>query len=222
MKINFKLTLNCSIFIFIIFLTACTKKQKDNEPKINPLLGDGFGINGATIIVKNLNKARNYFTDTLGFSMPPAARFENGIYDNTRTASIFFADFSTFDLMANIDSVSKLTKKPIESAFLKQNKSLAIYSFSTSSADTTKKRLQLRGFKTDSIRKGRSRMQIAKGWDWDDGGPQWRSVEFESKNSQAHLPSYIEYTGLPYKDIQDEWKPAAWRKYYEKNPNGVV
>lgn len=222
MKLKFKLTLYYPIFISLILLAACTTKKQDKNPKINPLLGDGFGLNGATIIVKNLDKARNYFADTLGFSMPPAGRFENGIYDNTRTASIFFADFSTFDLMANIDSVSKLTKKPIESAFLKQNKSLAIYSFSTSSTDTTKKRLQLQGFKTDVIRKGRSRIQIAKGWDWDDGGPQWRSVEFDSKNTKAHLPSFIEYTGLPYKDIQDEWKPAAWRKYYEKNPNGVV
>lgn len=222
MKLKFKLTLYYPIFISLILLVACTTKKQDKNPKINPLLGDGFGLNGATIIVKNLDKARNYFADTLGFSMPPAGRFENGIYDNTRTASIFFADFSTFDLMANIDSVSKLTKKPIESAFLKQNKSLAIYSFSTSSTDTTKKRLQLQGFKTDVIRKGRSRIQIAKGWDWDDGGPQWRSVEFDSKNTKAHLPSFIEYTGLPYKDIQDEWKPAAWRKYYEKNPNGVV
>jgi len=222
MKLKFKLTLYYPIFISLILLVACTTKKQDKNPKINPLLGYGFGLNGATIIVKNLDKARDYFADTLGFSMPPAARFENGIYDNTRTASIFFADFSTFDLMANIDSVSKLTKKPIESTFLKQNKSLAIYSFSTSSTDTTKKRLQLQGLKTDSIRKGRSRIQIAKGWDWDDGGPQWRSLEFDSKNTKAHLPSFIEYTGLPYKDIQDEWKPAAWRKYYEKNPNGVV
>jgi cbb3-type cytochrome c oxidase subunit III len=222
MKIKFTLSKPHLLFIFLLLFTACTTKKQDKNPKINPLLGDGFGLNSATIIVKNLDKARNYFADTLGFSMPPAARFENGIYDNTRTASIFFADFSSFELMANIDTVSKQTKKPIASAFLKQNKSLAIYSFSTSSADTTKKRLQLQGFKTDAIRKGRSRIQIAKGWDWDDGGPQWRSIAFESKNNQAFLPNFIEYTGLPYKDIQNEWKPAAWRKYYEKNPNGVV
>ncbi|MES2796481.1 MAG: c-type cytochrome [Bacteroidota bacterium] len=222
MKPNFTFRSSHSIFIFLLFFIACTKKKPNDSPINKQLLGDGFGLNGATIIVKNLDKARNYFADTLGFSMPPATRFENGIYDNTRTASIFFADFSTFDLLANIDSVSKLTKKPIESAFLKQIKSTGIYSFSTSSVDTTKKWLQLQAFKTDSVRKGRSVKQIAKGWDWDDGGPQWRNLEFESKNTQSHLPSFIEYMGLPYKDIQVEWKPVAWRQYYPKNANGVV
>lgn len=219
MKSNF---IKISLLLLFSFSISCTKKQPNDSPINKQLLGDGFGLNGATIIVKNLDKARNYFADTLGFSMPPAARFENGIYDNTRTASIFFADFSTFDLMANIDSVSKVTKKPIESAFLKQNKSAGLYSFSSSSVDSSAKWLQSQGFKTGKVQMGRSAKQIAKGWDWDDGGPQWRSVAFESKDKKTHLPNFIEYTGLPYNDIQVEWKPEAWRQYYPKNPNGVV
>ncbi len=216
---NFTLSPYNSILIFLVFFTACTTKKQDEVSKIKQLLGDGFGLISATVIVKNLDSARNYYTDTLGFSMPPAKRYEKGIYDSTQMASVFFSDFATFDLLSTSDSVSKAGK---QASFFKQNKNAGLYSFSTSSVDTTANWLYSQGFKTGKIRVGRSTKEIAKGWDWDDGGPQWRNVAFESKNTKAHMPNFLEYTGLPYKDIQAEWKPAAWRKYYEKNPNGVV
>lgn len=208
-----------SFFIFLVIFSACTSKKQDESPKIKHLLGDGFGLTSATVIVKNLDSARNYYTDTLGFSMSPAKRYEKGLYDSTQMATVFFSDFASFDLLSTTDSISKAGK---QASFLKRNKNAGLYSFSTSSVDTTAKWLHSKGFKAGKIRVGRSAKEIAKGWDWDDGGPQWRNVSFDSKNSQTYLPSFIEYTGLPYKEIQDEWKPAAWRKYYEKNPNGVI
>lgn len=219
MKPKFTLSSLHLLFIFLILFTACTKKQEDNSAKINPLIGDGFGIQSATIVVKNLDSARNYFSDTLGFSMPPPNRYEKGVYDSTWMAAVNFADFTYFGLLSTTDSVSKAGK---QASFLKKNKNTGLYSFSTSSVDSTAKWLHSQGFKTGKLKVGRSAKEIAKGWDWDDGGPQWRNLEFESKNTQAHLPSFIEYTDLPYKEIQDEWKPAAWQKYYEKNANGVV
>jgi mono/diheme cytochrome c family protein/rhodanese-related sulfurtransferase len=206
------------IFIFLVLNTSCTTKQQDDAPKSNPLIGDGFGIASATIVVKNLDIARNYFTDTLGFSMPTSKRYEKGMYDSTLAAGISFADFTFFELLSTVDSVSKVGK---QASFLKQNKSVGLYSISTSSVDTTAKWLHSQGFKTGKLHVGRTAKEIAKGWDWDDGGPQWRSVAFENKHTQAHLPNFLEYTGLPYKDIQAEWKPAAWQKYNPKNPNGV-
>lgn len=207
------------LILFLLFSISCTKNQKDADPKYNLLIGDGFGIQSATIVVKNLDSARNYFTDTLGFSMPPQKRFEKGINDSTWMAVINFADFSFFGLLSTTDSVSKAGK---QSSFIKKNKKAGLYSFSTSSVDTTVKFLHSKEFKTGKIQVGRSTKEIAKGWDWDDGGPQWRNLEFENKNNQPYLPSFIEFAGLPYKDIQEEWKPAAWQKYYEKNPNGAV
>jgi mono/diheme cytochrome c family protein/rhodanese-related sulfurtransferase len=207
-----------SPYIFLALFTDCTTKQQDATPKTNRLIGDGFGIQSATLIVKNLDSTRNYFTDVLGFSMTPPKRYAKGIYDGTQMASVSFADFTTFDILSTIDSVAKAGK---QASFLKQNKIAGLYSFSTSSVDTTTNWLHSQGFKTGSVKTGRSAKEIAKGWDWDDGGPQWRSVEFNHKNTQSYLPNFLEYTGLPYKEIQDEWKPAAWRKYYEKNPNGA-
>ena len=208
-----------SLVIFIVLFTACTTKQQNEVPKINRLIGDGFGLKGASIIVKNLEKARNFYTDTLGFNLPLPKKFEKGLYDSTQMASVDFADFSTFDLLSTTDSVSKAGK---QASFLEHTKNAILYSFSTSSVDTTKRWLQLQGFKTGSLLVGRSSKEIAKGWDWDDGGPQWRNLEFDSKNDHAYLPGFFEYAGLPYKEIQYEWKPAAWRKYYENNPNGVI
>jgi hypothetical protein len=206
------------VFIFLVLFTACTPKQQDETPKSNPLIADGLGIARATLIVKNLDSARSYYTDVLGFSMPIPKKYEKGIYDSTQMASINFEDFASFDLLSTTDSVLKAGK---QASVIKQHKNASLYSFSTSSVDTTTKWLHAQGFKT-KLHVGRSTKEIAKGWDWDDGGPQWRSVEFESKDAQTHLPSFLEYVGLPYKAIQDEWKPAAWRQYYEKNANGVV
>ena len=50
----------------------------------------------------------------------------------------------------------------------------------------------------------------------------WRSVEFNTTNPPAYLPSFVEVVGLPYQEIESRWKPYLWRKYYDEHPNGVV
>ncbi len=204
------------LLIFSVFCICCTSDEQDDLPKTKLLLGDGFGIGKTTLLVQDLDSARNYFTDVLGFSMPTPDKYDKGLFDSTLSASVHFEDFTSFDLLSTKDSTENL---PIETANLFKNKRLGLYSFSTSSVDTTIKWLHAQEFKTDSIKTGRADNEVAKGWDWDDGGPQWRSLDFEK---QEYLPSFIEYAGLPYEAIQAEWKPAAWRKYYESNPNGVV
>jgi cbb3-type cytochrome c oxidase subunit III len=209
-----------SLLILInIFFIGCTSKQEVAKNKL--LLGEGFGIARTTVVVKDLDSARNYFTDVLGFSMPSHMKFEKGMFDSTLMASINFSDFTSFDLVSTDDSASKAGGQPIQRSFLLKNKGLGLFSLSTSSVDTTIKWLHSQEIKTDSVKTGRSTKEVAKGWDWDDGGPQWRSVSIEKKDKQAYLPSFIEYAGLPYKEINAEWKPVAWRKYYENNPNGV-
>lgn len=88
-----------SFFIFLVIFSVCTSKVQDESPKIKHLLGDGFGLTSATVIVKKLDSARNYYTDTLGFSMSPAKRYEKGLYDSTQMATVFFSDFASFDLL---------------------------------------------------------------------------------------------------------------------------
>jgi cbb3-type cytochrome c oxidase subunit III len=213
----FKFTPLSFTTILLLLLYACSNIKEDTAPAKNQLLIDGFGLQSATILVKNLAQARNYFTDTLGFNFPPTDRYEKGLFDSTEMASYYFPDFTSFDLLSTSDSISKIGK---QASFLKQHKNVGIYTLSTSSVDSTSKWLHLQGFKTDSVHVGRSSKVISKGWDWDNGGPQWRRLSIDHSNTS--LPSFFEYTDLPYKEIRDEWKPASWRRYYEKNPNGVV
>ncbi len=220
MPSNFKSSTVNLVLISIFFFHACTPGKKDETIKTNRLLGDGFGFDNATLIVENLDSTRKYYNDTLGFNFPK--KYEKGFYQGTELASVSFANFSYFSLLAAKDSVIGKEKKSLSPAFIKKNTGNSLYTLSTSSVDTTKNWLQLQGLKTGSIRVGRSSKELAKGWDWDNGGPQWRVLEFDSINPQLYQPSFLEITDLPYAEIKEEWKPEAWRKYYEKNANGVV
>lgn len=217
---NFKHSTIILVLIIIFLFHACTPGKKDETPKTNRLLGDGFGFDNVTLIVENLDSTRKYYNDTLGFNFPD--KFDKGIYEGTELVSMSFANFSFFSLLAAKDSVIGKEKKLLSPAFIKQNTGKILYALSTSSVDTTKNWLHLQGFKTSSIRIGRSSKELAKGWDWDNGGPQWRTLEFDSMTPRLYQPSFLEITDMPYNEIKEEWKPEAWRKYYEKNANGVV
>lgn len=217
---NFKHSAINLVLIIIFLFHACTPGKKDETSKTNRLLGDGLGFDNVTLIVENLDSTRKYYNDTLGFNFPD--KFDKGIYEGTEQVSMSFANFSFFSLLAAKDSVIGKEKKSLSPAFIKQNTGKILYALSTSSVDTTKNWLQLQGFKTSSIRIGRSSKELAKGWDWDNGGPQWRTLEFDSITPRLYQPSFLEITDMPYNEIKEEWKPEAWRKYYEKNANGVV
>jgi len=214
-KVNF----NTASFILLGFISSCTSRQ-DKELDNRPLLGAGFGIGSATLIVKDLDTTRNYYAKVLGFKMPE--KFQNGFYDGTLSASVSFPDFSSIELLSVKDTALLATKHSFITSFLKHFEGVRVYSLSTSSVDTTLSWLHSQGFKIDSIRSGRVTTELPKGWDWDDGGPQWRNIEFNTKNPPAYLPGFMEFVGLPYQEIQSQWKPFSWRKYYDNHPNGVV
>ncbi|MEP6701066.1 MAG: c-type cytochrome, partial [Bacteroidota bacterium] len=48
------------------------------------------------------------------------------------------------------------------------------------------------------------------------------SIEFNGRNPPAYLPGFMELVGLPYQEIQSDWNPYSWRKYYKDPLNGVV
>lgn len=216
-----KPNLPAALFFLLACIASCTLKPK-KEPDNRPLLGTGFGINSATLLVQNLDSARNYYAKVLGFEMPLPAKAEKGMYDGTLSLSIYFPDYSSFELLSAKDTGVVVAKPAFITSFLKQHNGMRFYSLSTSSADTTLKWINAQGLKTDSLLSGRTSTEKPKGWNWDDGGPQWRNVAFNSKNPPAYLPDFMEWTGFPYQELQAEWKPAAWRRWYEKHPNGVV
>ena len=217
MKANFHTVL----FILLGFISSCTSR-KNKEPDNSLLPGAGLGINSATLIVQDLDSARNYYAKVLGFDMPLPKKFQKGIYDGTLSASVSFPDFSSIELLSIKDMALVAAKHSFITSFLKLHEGVRVYSLFTSSVDTAINWLNSQGFKTDSPRSGRATMELPKGWDWDDGGPQWRSIGFNSKNPPAYLPSFMEWVGLPYQEILDGWKPYSWRKYYKDHPNGVL
>lgn len=222
MKSNFACTPYITLSILFALISSCTSKQ-DKELSNNPLLGAGFGINSATLVVQDLDSARNYFTKVLGFNMPLPKDFQKGIYEGTLSASVNFPDNSSMELLSMKKDTGRVAAKDsFFTSFLKDYEGVRVYALSTSSADTTFNWLNSQGVKTDSIRFGRTATKPPKGWDWDDGGPQYRSIEFNSKNPPAYLPTFTEYIGFPYQEIQNEWKPYQLRKYYENDSNGVV
>ncbi|MEO6685584.1 MAG: c-type cytochrome [Dyadobacter sp.] len=217
MRANFRKVL----FILFGFISCYTSKLA-KEPNNSRLLGAGYGINSATLLVQNLDSARNYYAKVLGFNMPLPEKFDKGIDDGTVGVSVNFPDLSSIELLSLKDPALVAEKHPFITSFLKHYKGLRLYSLSTSSASTTLNWINSQGFKPDSITSGRSTKAMPRGWDYDDGGPQWRNIGFNSNNPPAYLPSFTEWIGFPYKEMQEEWKPYAWRQYYVDHPNGVV
>ncbi|MEJ1239237.1 c-type cytochrome [Chryseolinea sp. T2] len=207
--------------VLAILITSCTKEENvDNRA----LLGSGFGIGKATLIVQNLDSARKYYADVLGFGMPASDKFKDGYYAGTRSAAAEFADGSSFELLGIKDTSLVSNEYAFIATYLKLHEGLRLYSFSTSSADTTRQWLSSRGFSMDSLRSGRSSASPEKGWSWDDGGPEWWVAEFDSKNPPVHLPSFVEVVQFPYREIESQWESAqaAWFRSSYIHANGVV
>jgi cbb3-type cytochrome c oxidase subunit III len=210
-----------SFFLLILFISACSSKQ-ETRPGDRRLLGDGFGIATATILVQNLDSARNYYTNSLGFNMPARKKFKKGSYEGTLSAFLEFADFSAIELLSINDTAVASVRPSFIPDYLKHHEGARLYSLFTSSIDSTYNWLKSQGLKPDSPQSGRYKNEKPKGWDWDDGGAQYRSLAFDNSNPSASLPVFYELVGLPFREINSAWKPYAWRKYYDNQPNGVV
>ncbi|TDE17329.1 c-type cytochrome [Dyadobacter psychrotolerans] len=216
-----KVNIPAASVILFGFILSCTSKQNKDIDN-NQLLGSGFGINGVTLVVKSLDSARNYYATVLGFAMPKAENFEPGLYRGTLSTLVNFPDQSYLELLAVNDTGKVAVKDSFITSLRKNNQGARLYSISTSSTDTTFRWLKSKELATDSIMSGRTAKKKPKGWSFDDGGAQWRSVEFDTINPPPYLPNFTEYVGYPYTDLKEDWSPAGWRKYYDSNPNGVV
>jgi cbb3-type cytochrome c oxidase subunit III len=184
-------------------------------------MGNGFGIVSATLMVKNLDSARDYFSNVLGFNFPPAKKASKGMFDGTRSLFLGLADQSSLEILT-IDDTAKQSPPAFAKSFISKSTGVRMYALATSSADTTNKWVKSQGFKVDSVQYGRSSATLSKEWNYDDGGPEWRNVSFGGSNPTAYLPNFTEYVGFPYAEMKAEWKPYTWRKYFDKHANGVI
>lgn len=101
------LKFHAALLMLVVCIASCQTVSEKEEP-VNLLPATGLGINGVTILVQDLDSARNYYASKLGFSMP--GKFDNGLYNGTLSAYLSFADFSSLELIGINDSEQK---KPI-------------------------------------------------------------------------------------------------------------
>jgi mono/diheme cytochrome c family protein/rhodanese-related sulfurtransferase len=209
------------ILLVLVIISSCTDP---NDPATNGsrLLGAGFGINTATLVVNDLKTSRDYYSDTLGFSKRRSDEYKKGIYDGTLTNRISFPDMSTLELMTIEDSLVTPNTPDFITAFLAKYEGVQSYSLSTSSADTTYSWLTSQAFVMDSVQSYRTSEDKPKGWSWDSGEDQERSVSFKN-NTTAYFPKLVEDTEADYQEmLKDRKTYYGYYRSFSNHPNGVV
>ncbi|RYG40595.1 MAG: hypothetical protein EOO01_26990, partial [Chitinophagaceae bacterium] len=141
--------------------------------------------------MKDIDSARHYFKNVLGFAVPDTGKLEPGMYSGTISASVYFPDFSSIELLS-VKDTGLVKSNSFITSFLTNHKGVRSYSLSTSSADSTLSWFKAQGLKTDSIHAGRTSTEKPKGWNYDDGGAQWRDVSFNRNDPPAYLPGFVE------------------------------
>ena len=93
------------IFVMILSCQSTTEEVDDG----GALMGEGMGINDFTFFVDDLNSARDYYADTLGFTMDDPEKFKSGIQEGSLTTSVGLPDMSSLKFLAVNDSVDVKT-----------------------------------------------------------------------------------------------------------------
>lgn len=200
-----------------VLLTNC-QSEKAEKPF---LLGQGIGINSATLMVNDIETAIDYYKDTLGFSVRGSA--DKGVFEGSLSASIALGDMTAFELLAIDDSAAENTIPGFIKTFLASDQGVRLFSLSSSSADSTSLGLVSSGFQVDSIQSYRTTQKEPEGWSWDDGDPKRISLDFNALDPPAHLPRFIEKIGYDYPRVNKEWKSYyIYSRMFKEHANGAV
>lgn len=222
MHTRLKTSKNHHLIVLVLAISSLLPACENQKSNHDALVGLGLGISSATVVVSNLDSARLHYAEDLGFDIPKPEKYTQSIYKGSIGFSAFFPDMSALEFITLKDSTAK-AKRSFIGSFLKKQEGVRLYDLSTSTAKNTLDWLNTRGFAIDSVQEGRGAAELPKGWDWDDGGPQWRQVSLNPKNPPAYLPGFMEYIGLPYQDYQNEKTSIyAMNRTYSNHTNGVV
>ncbi len=206
--------------LFLLSSALFCNCQSENEKKPF-LLGQGTGINSATLVVDDINKVIDYYRDTLGFNIRGSA--EKGVFEGFLSASIALGDMTSFDFLSIDDSVAESSIPQFIRTFLASNEGVRFFSLSSSSVDSTSLGLTSSGFQIDSIQSYRSTFKEPEGWSRDDGDPKRRSLDFNTLDPPPHLPRFIEKIGFDYQEVNDEWRSYyIYNRMFNEHPNGVI
>lgn len=214
--------LNISILVIFAMTLSCQSTPEEVADG-GALMGEGMGINDFTFFVEDLNSARDYYADTLGFTMDDPDKFENGTQAGSLTTSVSLPDMSSIKFLAVYDSVDINTMPANIVDFARTGEGIMQYSLASSSVDTTHNWLTGQGFSMDSVQSYRTSVETAKGWSGDNGGSQELSLSFATNDSKVHYPVFIQKVGRDYQWMLEEWKTFyAFYRSYTDHPNGVV
>jgi mono/diheme cytochrome c family protein/rhodanese-related sulfurtransferase len=210
------------LFLFTLILFTTTLYDCSNiEEKETFLLGQGTGINSATMMVQEMDSAIHYFEDTLGFNIRWGA--QSGVFNGTVGTSISFGDMTTLELLSTNDTLPEENAIGFVAEYLDQHSGMRLFSLSTSDIDSTRMNLVSAGFSMDSVRSYRSSSRQPSGWSRDDGTAQRRSLDFNATNPPAQLPRFIQKLGTDYAATNKDWNTYyIYRRMFNEHPNGVL
>lgn len=209
------------LFSILVLLSSCSN-DGDYIAISNKTMSYGTGIDKTFFLVKDLQKTRDYFADTLGFSVPKSNRFQKSNYEGVMTTRVRFPDMSSFHFLAVEDSIVSDTTPTEFIDYLSKQEGLFKYSISSSQLDTTRNFLISRGFLMDSIQEYRTSSSKSESWSRDTGGSQERSLNFSPSNNQ-YLPQFLQQLSGNYKKTQDWWNTYyGYNRSYSNHKNGVV
>lgn len=203
------------VFISLFLLTNC--QQSGNK---GFLLGSGTGVNNLTLMVNDIDAAKTYYSDTLGFQ---TGRINtNGEYEGIQSSAISFSDMTSLEILSLSDSSSQEDAPAFISDYLADHEGIRLFTLSTSSVDSTSLWLVSQGFQMDSVKSFRS-SQVSDGWARDDGSMNRKSLDFNQDIPVAQLPRFIEKTNVDYTTTNQQWRTYyGYQRMYRKHQNGVV
>lgn len=209
-----------ALFIMLlagIILVSCQPEKTKNSF----LLGQGTGIGGVTLMVKDLEAATAYFKDSLGFNIRGSA--DAGEFPGSVTNRFSFSDMTGIELLSLNDSVEESTIPAFIKTFLAADEGVRLYSLTTSSADSTFMALNSSGYAMDSVRSFRGTSREPDGWSRDDGDLTNKSLDFDAAAPPAHLPRFVQDVGTNYAEMNEDWRTYyVYNRMFNKQPNGVV
>lgn len=205
------LVLSLSILLF-----TCELNTKE-EPF---LLGQGYGINNPSLFVNDIETTISHYKNTLGFNV--RGNPSKGSFEGSLSSSISFGDMTNFEFVSVNDTVEQSSVPSFINNYLASNEGIRLFSLSSSSAESTSEWLSSKGFDMDSIITYRSTGEV-DGWSRDDGGPNRKSLDFDSDTPPAHLPRFIEKTTFDYEAASEQWRTYySYTRMSTGHPNGVV
>ena len=161
MHTKLKTSKNHHLIVLVLAISSLLPACQNQKSNHDSLLGLGLGISDATVVVSNLDSARQHYAEDLGFDIPKPEKYDPGIYSGSIGIAAFFPDMSALELITLKDSIPKPKRSFIRS-FLKKHEGVRLYSLSTSSAKATFDWLNTRGFAIDSVQEGRTTKELPK------------------------------------------------------------